>query len=73
VRDYLHVLDLAGGHLSALDALTETSTIFSNHPNEACFKAYNLGRGKGMSVYQIIEAMTAVTGHHFPTEVVSRR
>ena len=56
MRDYLHVLDLASGHLLALDALAPESTIFDNCPDEARYKAYNLGKGKGMSVLQIVDA-----------------
>jgi len=74
VRDYLHVLDLASGHLLALDALAEGSKIFcSKCPNEAHFKAYNLGKGKGMSVLQIVEAMRATTGFDYQTEIIGRR
>ncbi|KAI6112410.1 UDP-glucose 4-epimerase [Pisolithus croceorrhizus] len=65
VRDYLHVLDLASGHLLALDALSLESTIFDNCPNEARYKAYNLGKGRGMSVLQIVEAMRKATGFSY--------
>jgi UDP-glucose 4-epimerase len=71
VRDYLHVLDLASGHLLALDALTEDTKVF--HDTDARYKAYNLGKGKGMSVLQIVEAMRAATGFDFKTEIVGRR
>ncbi|KAH9046953.1 THO complex subunit 1 transcription elongation factor-domain-containing protein [Lactarius deliciosus] len=57
VRDYLHVLDLASGHLLALDALAPGSTVFDNCPTPAQYKAYNLGRGQGFSfnyTYNII-------------------
>ncbi len=56
MRDYLHVLDLASGHLLALDALAPGSTVFDNCPTPAQYKAYNLGRGQGFSVLQILEA-----------------
>ena len=59
-RDYLHVLDLAKGHL-ALDALAHESKVFNDCPIEACYKAFNLGKGKVMSVLQIIEAMCPET------------
>jgi len=76
VRDYLHVLDLAGGHLLALEALEEGSelnaTAFAD-VKDGKFKAYNLGKGKGMSVYQIVEAMRKATGFGYKTEVVGRR
>ncbi|KAI0352233.1 UDP-glucose 4-epimerase [Trametes cingulata] len=73
VRDYLHVLDLAKGHLLALDALAPESKVFDNCPTEARYKAYNLGKGKGMSVLQIIEAMRKATGFDFKYEIVGRR
>lgn len=73
VRDYLHVLDLASGHLLALDALASESTIFDNCPDDARYKAYNLGKGKGMSVLQIVEAMRKATGFDFKYKVIGRR
>ncbi|KAI6048069.1 THO complex subunit 1 transcription elongation factor-domain-containing protein [Pisolithus marmoratus] len=73
VRDYLHVLDLASGHLLALDALAPESTIFDNCPDEARYKAYNLGKGRGMSVLQIVEAMRRATGFDYKYEIIGRR
>jgi len=72
VRDYLHILDLASGHLLALEALTGNSKVFDSTPN-ARYKAYNLGQGKGISVLQIIEAMRKATGFDFQYEIVGRR
>jgi len=73
VRDYLHVLDLASGHLLALDALSPESKIFDNQPTSASFKAYNLGKGKGMSVLQIVDAMRKATGFDYKYEIIGRR
>ncbi|KAJ3786701.1 hypothetical protein GGU10DRAFT_427242 [Lentinula aff. detonsa] len=78
VRDYLHVLDLAHGHVLALQALEEGSdlnkTVYASIPvSKGKFKAYNLGKGKGMSVLQIVEAMRKATGFDYKTEVVGRR
>ncbi|OJA18055.1 hypothetical protein AZE42_05423 [Rhizopogon vesiculosus] len=73
VRDYLHVLDLASGHLLALDALEPESSVFDNCPDDARYKAYNLGKGKGMSVLQIVEAMHKATGFDFKYEIIGRR
>jgi aldose 1-epimerase len=73
VRDYLHVLDLASGHLLALDALTEDSKVFGGDADDACYKAYNLGKGKGVSVLQIVEAMRKATGFQFQTDIIGRR
>jgi len=73
VRDYLHVLDLAAGHVLALDALAPGSTTFDNCPTSARFKAYNLGRGQGFSVLQILEAMRAATGFDYRYNIIGRR
>lgn len=73
MRDYLHVLDLARGHLLALDALAPESKVFDNATSDARYKAYNLGKGKGLSVLQIIEAMRKATGFEFKYEIVGRR
>ena len=73
VRDYLHVLDLASGHLLALDALAPGSTVFDNCPTPARYKAYNLGRGQGFSVLQILEAMRAATGFDYTYNIIGRR
>ena len=76
VRDYIHILDLAAGHLLALDALSDkaVSKTFGNvsEPN-VHFKAYNLGKGRGQSVLEIVHAMSVVSGHEFETEVIGRR
>jgi len=75
VRDYIHVLDLASGHLLALEALSENATkdVFADCPDIARYKAYNLGKGKGQSVLEITEAMRKATGKDFKTEIVGRR
>lgn len=54
-------MDLSGGHVNALDAL-ENDARFQNLPSAGKYRAYNLGKGKGMSVLQMIEAMKKVTG-----------
>jgi len=71
VRDYLHIMDLAAGHLLALEALSPESKKFQGL--DVNFKAYNLGRGRGMSVLQIVEAMRKVTGFDYKYEVIGRR
>ncbi|KAJ6609332.1 THO complex subunit 1 transcription elongation factor-domain-containing protein [Mycena sp. CBHHK59/15] len=72
VRDYLHILDLAAGHLLALEALAPESKIFDSTPDGRC-KAYNLGQGKGVSVLEIIEAMRKATGFDYKYEIIGRR
>jgi len=79
VRDYLHVMDLASGHRLALDALDESTELSERVFKSALaagdgrYKAYNLGRGRGQSVYDIVEAMRKATGYDFKTEITSRR
>ena len=62
-RDYVHVSDLAGGHLCALDALERQDG----------YRAYNLGTGQPQSVLQVIEAGERGTGHEVPRTAVARR
>jgi len=72
VRDYLHIMDLASGHVLALDALAPESNIYQPGA-DAFFKAYNLGKGRGMSVLQIVEAMRKATGFDYKYEIIGRR
>lgn len=62
VRDYIHVVDLAKGHLAALDRLPADDVAI-----------YNLGTGKGYSVKQVIAAFEDACSKTLPVEVVSRR
>lgn len=61
VRDYIHVSDLARGHLAALE-----------HSRPGAH-AYNLGTGKSISVLQLIHAFEQASGKAIPYEVVARR
>ena len=63
VRDYLHVVDLAGGHLAALEAL----------PKIDGAQAINLGTGRGYSVLEVIAAVTEAVGRDIPYEIAPRR
>ena len=63
VRDYIHVVDLAQGHLAALEALTDV---------EGCV-AVNLGTGRGYSVLEMIAMAREATGKGIPFEIVDRR
>jgi UDP-glucose 4-epimerase len=65
VRDYIHVVDLAAGHLAALDYLLEKSA-------GECL-AINLGTGKGVSVFEMLRAFEAASGRAVPYQVVDRR
>lgn len=64
IRDYIHVLDLAQGHLVALNYLRE------NHPG---VKAWNLGTGKGSTVFEMVKAFSNVVGRDLPYQVAERR
>jgi UDP-glucose 4-epimerase len=65
VRDYIHVVDLATGHLAALDYLQGLSA--------GEWLAVNLGTGHGVSVLDMIKAFKAESGQAVPYEVVARR
>ncbi|MBN2550137.1 MAG: UDP-glucose 4-epimerase GalE [Anaerolineales bacterium] len=63
IRDYVHVVDLALGHLRALEKL-------QTHPG---LVAYNLGTNRGHSVMEVIAAFEKACGHAIPHRVVERR
>ena len=63
VRDYIHVMDLADGHLRALEAIGRKPGI----------GVWNLGTGRGYSVLEMIRAFEEVSGKRIPYEIVPRR
>lgn len=63
VRDYIHVVDLARGHLAALKAIEKNCGV----------EIYNLGTGKGYSVLDIVETFEAVNGVQIPYVIDERR
>lgn len=63
VRDYIHVVDLARGHVKALEKIQE---------NPGC-KAYNLGVGTGYSVLEMVNAFAKASGKPVPYDIVARR
>jgi len=63
IRDYIHVVDLAIGHLSALDKLAE-------QPGRV---VYNLGTGAGNSVLEMVKAFERASGKKIPYQIVDRR
>jgi UDP-glucose 4-epimerase len=63
VRDYIHVVDLALGHLKALDKLT-------THPGVV---TYNLGTGRGYTVREVVAAFEKASGKKIPYQIVGRR
>lgn len=63
VRDYIHVVDLANGHLKALDRLETNCGLV----------IYNLGTGKGYSVLDMVKAFSKACGKEIPYKIVERR
>ncbi|MBR0148761.1 MAG: UDP-glucose 4-epimerase GalE [Lachnospiraceae bacterium] len=63
VRDYIHVVDLAIGHVKAIDKIKENPGV----------KVYNLGTGNGYSVLDVIKAFSKACGHEVPYEIKDRR
>lgn len=64
VRDYIHVVDLAKGHISALEKLSH---------EHVGVREYNLGTGNGYSVLQVIKAFSQACGKEIPYRIVGRR
>jgi UDP-glucose 4-epimerase len=63
VRDYIHVMDLAAGHVSALQAIQKDCGV----------AIYNLGTGVGYSVLDVVRAFEAASGIRIPFEIQERR
>jgi len=63
VRDYIHVMDLADGHIAALTAVGQKSGLH----------IYNLGTGKGSSVLEMVNAFAAASGQPIPYQLCPRR
>ena len=63
VRDYIHVVDLAAGHVKAINKIKENPGV----------KIYNLGTGKGYSVLDVVKAFSKACGHDVPYEIKPRR
>ncbi|CAH0590406.1 unnamed protein product [Chrysodeixis includens] len=64
IRDYIHVMDLASGHVAALNFLGS---------NQVRLKVYNLGTGRGVSVKELVEVFERVTKTKIPLKYVDRR
>ena len=64
IRDYIHIIDLAEGHLASIDFLNS---------KKSCLEYVNLGSGKGYSVFQIIRQFELSTGCKIPFLIKSRR
>ncbi|MEG2018023.1 MAG: UDP-glucose 4-epimerase GalE [Clostridium sp.] len=63
VRDYIHVVDLAKGHLKAIDKLESNPGLVT----------YNLGTGNGYSVLDVVNAFAKASGREIPYKIVARR
>lgn len=63
VRDYIHVVDLAQGHIQALEKISQKNDVYT----------YNLGTGRGYSVFDVINAFEQATGEEIPYTIVKRR
>ncbi|MGT2800016.1 UDP-glucose 4-epimerase GalE [Streptococcus marmotae] len=63
VRDYIHVVDLAIGHIKALEKIADTTGVYT----------YNLGSGQGTSVLELVQAFEKVNGVPVPYKIVDRR
>ncbi|MCW8889717.1 MAG: UDP-glucose 4-epimerase GalE [Sedimenticola sp.] len=63
VRDYIHVVDLAKGHLAALEKLKQATGLIT----------HNLGTGQGYSVLEMVNAFSKASGEPVPYQVVDRR
>jgi UDP-glucose 4-epimerase len=63
VRDYIHVMDLAAGHVKALEKLAENPGVV----------VYNLGTGKGYSVLEMVKAFSEASGMEIPYSIAERR
>ncbi len=63
VRDYIHVVDLAVGHVKAIKKLEEKGGV----------SIYNLGTGKGYSVLEVLHAFEKACGHKIPYQIKPRR
>lgn len=62
VRDYIHVVDLAKGHVAVIDRITDPGVY-----------TYNLGTGHGYSVLEVIKAYEKAAGHEIPYVIKDRR
>ncbi|WP_046395465.1 UDP-glucose 4-epimerase GalE [Photorhabdus laumondii] len=63
VRDYIHVMDLAEGHIAAIDYLDKQQS----------YEAFNLGTGVGYSVLELLHAFEKASGKDIPYKITNRR
>lgn len=73
VRDFIHVQDLAKGHLVALNAFQTKDKKSSRLTYPHNCETYNLGTGKGASVLEVIQALTLASGRSIKKSIAPRR
>lgn len=74
IRDYIHVLDLAKGHIAALEKLEQVQKEQPVRSRKQGFvREWNLGTGRGSTVMEVIKSFSAAVGRDLPYEVVGRR
>lgn len=71
VRDYIHVMDLAEGHVAALEKCLDTNC--EREKSSSFVNIYNLGTGKGTSVLELVNAFQLTTGVEIPYMIKARR
>ena len=69
VRDFIHVMDLAEAHVAGLDWLAARVAAGGGTTT----RVWNIGRGEGVTVFEMVRAFEAVTGGRIPYRVVERR
>lgn len=67
IRDYIHVVDLARGHIAALNYLHNVEI------DKGLYREWNLGTGKGSTVFDVYNAFCKAVGRDLPFEIVGRR
>ncbi|KAF9195032.1 hypothetical protein BGZ51_005996 [Haplosporangium sp. Z 767] len=69
VRDYIHIVDLARGHVAAMEKI---QAVIRSNKTLGCVP-YNLGAGRGYSVMEMIQSMSKTVGYALPYKVIGRR
>ena len=67
VRDFIHVMDLAEAHVAVLEWMA------ARPAGDAGLRVWNIGRGEGVTVFEMVQAFEEVTGRRVPRQVVGRR
>jgi UDP-glucose 4-epimerase len=75
IRDFIHVSDLATGHLASLNYILNYDNMSDNtyNKNYGFYEVFNLGTGCGVSVLEFVETFISVTGVEIPYKFVEKR